>query len=132
TSTLPARFSAPADCSASSDAPPDVQLKTSSPKAAASANVPLPAASPAAAAHSTALSFSAEREPILTSCPTVRSLLAIACPTTPSQRPPFPKSPTRIWPPPSARGDSPASCPRCQTPRSPPSERVGNPLQIGG
>ena len=40
TSTLPERFSAPAARSASSAAPPDVQLKASSPKAAASANVP--------------------------------------------------------------------------------------------
>ncbi len=54
TSVLPARFSAPAMPSASMDAVPAVQLKTSSPNAAASANVPRLAASPTDSTHSAA------------------------------------------------------------------------------
>ena len=66
---MPERFSAPAAPSASSDAAPFVQLKTSSPWAAASAKGT--ASSPA------------DREPTRTSCPNSRSFVAIVLPTTP-------------------------------------------------
>ena len=92
-STLPARFSAPAASSASSDAPPAVALTTTSPNSAASANEPSLAPSPASAAQATAFSLPACREPIFTSCPSSTSLPAIACPTVP-----VPSTPNLIAP----------------------------------
>ncbi len=65
--TFPARFSAPAASSASSDAPPAVALTTTSPNPAASANEPSLAPSPASFAQATAFSFPACRDPMVTS-----------------------------------------------------------------
>ena len=99
-STLPSRLSAPAAVRASSDAAPDVQLKTSSPCVAASANSTLP--SPAV------------REPTRTSWPSSASLPEIARPTIPVPSTPIliassfcllftcrwralPRPPARLW-----------------------------------
>jgi len=60
-----------------------VQLKTISPNAAASANVPCEAPFPAEETQAAAFSLVALREPILTSCPSDTSLPAIADPTIP-------------------------------------------------
>jgi len=77
TSTLPARFAAPAASSASSEPMPYVALTTISPKAAASVIVPARALPPAAVAHPTAFSLPACREPIVTSWPKSTSLVPI-------------------------------------------------------
>jgi hypothetical protein len=68
-----------------------VQLKTSSAKSAASANVPVLARSPALSAHATAFSFDASREPMRTSWPSCASFVAIVFPTIP-----VPRTPMRI------------------------------------
>lgn len=91
TSTLPRRCARPADSSTSRDTVPGVQLNRSSPNSAASANVPVEARAPAAAAHALAFSLPALREPILTSCPIETSLVPMASPTLP-----VPKTPTFI------------------------------------
>ena len=66
-STLPARFSAPAAASASSDTAPPVQFITVWPNSAASANVPCDAFGPASCAHAAAASLSGVRDPNRTS-----------------------------------------------------------------
>src|SRR5207249_9925703 len=78
TRTLPRRFCAPADLRASSDPAPLVQLKTISPKAAASANVPCEAPFPADETQAAAFSLFAVRDPISTSWPRDTSFPAIA------------------------------------------------------
>src|SRR5581483_11030295 len=88
TRTLPARFSAPACARASSEAMPAVALNTTSPNAAASANEPSLAASPAPAAHSTALGLPASREPIITSWPARTRPVPRLRPTFPVPRTP--------------------------------------------
>ncbi len=85
-SVLPARFSAPAAARASSEAPPAVQLKTSSPAAAASAKVPPFPRAPASPTHSSRAALSGEREPIVTSCPSSTSFEPIVFPTVPVPR----------------------------------------------
>jgi len=66
-STLPARLSAPARRSTSSVTAPPVALSTTSPCAAASAKVPVPARSGWVASQAAAFSFAASRDPITTS-----------------------------------------------------------------
>ena len=63
-----------------------MQLKISSPKAAASANVPCEAFAPLFFTQAAAFSLLAEREPIFTSCPSATSLLPIVSPTIPVPR----------------------------------------------
>jgi hypothetical protein len=91
TRVLPARSSSGTEPSASIEAAPAVQLKRSSPNAAASANVPWLAAPPAEATHSAACSLSVVRDPIITSWPRPTSLVAIDLPTIP-----VPKTPMRM------------------------------------
>src|SRR5215510_1497668 len=81
--TLPFRFSAPAAVSAASELAPCVQLKTTSPNAAASANVPIRPRAPARVAHSAALLLPGVREPIITAWSSATSFDAIALPTMP-------------------------------------------------
>ena len=90
-STLPASCSSPAISSALSDAAPAVALMSSSPKPAASANVPSLAGPPTLAAHATAALLPAVREPSRTSWPPRSSALARVRPTVP-----VPRTPIRI------------------------------------
>ena len=85
-STLPASCSAPAMCSASSDAAPAVALTTISPKPAASANVPSLAGPPMSSHQATAAALPAVREPSRTSWPLLSSALASVLPTMPVPR----------------------------------------------
>src|SRR5262249_21338661 len=82
-STLPARLPTPASPRAASECMPAVQWTTSSPNAAASAKLPSLARSPASAAHATAFSLPAWRDPIITSWPSSTSFVASAWPTIP-------------------------------------------------
>ena len=91
TSTLPASCSVPASSSAFSDADPAVALTSSSPKPAASANVPSLAGPPTWAAHATAAELPAAREPRRTSWPLRSSALPRVRPTSP-----VPRTPMRI------------------------------------
>src|SRR6266568_3769650 len=77
-STLPARLAAPAAARASRDAAPAVALTTISPKPAASAKSPWPAAGPVAAAQAVAFGLPAWRAPISTSWPRRASLPPLA------------------------------------------------------
>src|SRR5919109_868587 len=86
--TLSVRFASPAARSASIEPPPAVQLKITSPKAAASANA-------------TAPSLPAVRDPVRTSCPTSASRAPSVLPTMP-----LPSTPILIAPPP-ARSSPP-------------------------
>jgi hypothetical protein len=85
------RFALPACSSAAIECSPAVQLNTSTPRVAASANEPSLAFAPAACAQSRAFTLPASREPIFTSWPRATSRLAIALPTMP-----VPKTPTFI------------------------------------
>src|SRR5215472_5964118 len=81
--TFPASRFSPAARRASSELAPWVQLKSTSPKPAASAKFPVCARAPARFAQPTAFGFLASREPIITSCPSATSFEAIASPTIP-------------------------------------------------
>src|SRR3954468_4209700 len=91
TSSLPLMLSSPACSRAARDTIPPVQLKSTSPKAAASANVPWLARSPASApaAQAVASSLSAVRLPMRTAWPTSTSFEAMALPTMPVPRTPI-------------------------------------------
>lgn len=82
-STLPARLAAPAEVRAAIEATPDVAFTTVAAAEAASSNDPSPASSPAPAAHATAFSFPAVREPIITRWPSSTSLVPRVRPTIP-------------------------------------------------
>ena len=88
-STFPRRLLAPACFSASRDADPAVQLKTTSPCFAASAKVPAEALAPLAFAQAIAFGFCAVREPIFTSCPSDASFVPSLFPTSPVPRTPM-------------------------------------------
>src|SRR5262249_35005660 len=87
--TLPSRLLSPAILRASIETTPDVQLKMTSPNAAASAKVPSEAPGPADLAHAAAFSLSRVLDPIMTSCPCSASLPPIAWPTIPVPKTPI-------------------------------------------
>src|SRR5919106_2975469 len=89
TSVFPARSSGRALPIASRETRPPQQLKRSSPCAAASANVPWLAPSPADATHSAAFSLPGVREPSITSWPSSTSFVASVVPTIPVPRTPI-------------------------------------------
>src|SRR5438270_5250660 len=88
-STLSPTLPSPAASQAASVTIPPVQLKSSSPKAAASAKVLWLALSPCSVAHAVASALSAVREPSITSWPASISPAPIARPTIPVPRTPI-------------------------------------------
>ena len=86
TRIFPCKFSRPANCNASSETWPEVQLKIISPKEAASPKVPFDASEPFRAVHAMAFSLPAVREPILTLCPSDTNFVPKALPTIPVPR----------------------------------------------
>src|SRR5258708_2790832 len=83
TSTLPASAGALIVFTTSRKTSPFRQIKTISPNAAASLNVPCDAFDPVAATHFAALSLFAVREPIFTACPSFMNFVPSASPTIP-------------------------------------------------
>ena len=109
--TLPARFSAPAASSASSDIDPAVALTTTSPNPAASANDPSLAPSPTSATQATRLLVPGA--PAIPSSPHARA--PRASPRSPDPTIPVPSTPKFIAP---HTTSPPAHPPRCLSVRS--------------
>src|SRR5512143_490707 len=87
--TLPARFRAPASCSALSVPLHSVARTITSPNAAASAKLPPLAFGPAAFTNAASFGLFASREPIFTSCPRRANPVPSARPTSPVPRTPI-------------------------------------------